>query len=95
MDMATFLDGYDEQRNIRYQVIVEPCKKRGKTGFFLGGNCPRKDGKIGKRCLSQWWASSFEIDDLWNEHRFEVAVLGNLAKFSQNNALQAFSYLNL
>ncbi len=107
--------------------------------LFFWGHRPRKDGKVGKQCLSQWWASPFEIDgivyrtaehymmaekarlfeghdigdriiacsnpkevkklgreiqnfndDLWNEHRFEVVVQGNLAKFSQNSALQGF-----
>ena len=29
-------------------------------------------------------------DELWNQHRFEIVVQGNYAKFSQNDALKEF-----
>ena len=30
--------------------------------IFFWGHQPRRDGKIGKSCLSQWWPSPFELD---------------------------------
>lgn len=107
--------------------------------LFFWGHQPRPDGQIGKQCLSQWWASSFEVngilyptaehymmaekarlfgDDLtaekilsashpdvakklgraakgfdearWVEHRFDIVVRGNEAKFGQNAELKQF-----
>lgn len=31
---------------------------------FFWGNQPRKDGKIDKSCLSQWWLDKFEVDGI-------------------------------
>jgi hypothetical protein len=30
--------------------------------LFFWGHTPRKDGRIGKECLSQWWEAPFEGD---------------------------------
>lgn len=32
--------------------------------LFFWGHQPRQDGQIDKQCLSQWWASSFEVNGL-------------------------------
>lgn len=37
--------------------------KRFKYVFFWGHR-PRKDGQIDKQCFSQWWNSSFKINDI-------------------------------
>lgn len=109
------------------------------TYLHFWGHQPRKDGKIGANCLSQWWPAQFyesnhlfataehymmwrkakafgdencaidilaasnprtakELgrkvkhfdDSAWASQRFDIAVSGNLAKFSQNDELKAF-----
>lgn len=30
--------------------------------LFFWGHRPRRDGRIGKECLSQWWVAPFEVD---------------------------------
>lgn len=30
--------------------------------LFFWGHQPRKDGRIGESCFSQWWMTSFEVD---------------------------------
>lgn len=32
--------------------------------IFFWGHQPRKDGRIGESCFSQWWVASFEVDGL-------------------------------
>jgi len=32
--------------------------------LFYWGHRPRKDGQIGKSCLSQWWENEFEVDNV-------------------------------
>ena len=107
--------------------------------IFFWGHQPRRDGKIGRSCLSQWWPSLFEVDgvsyptaehymmagkaslfgdeetlqkilmipdpriakrlgrsvqgfdeELWCEHRLDIVMRGNEAKFSQNPELLTF-----
>lgn len=44
-------------------------RKQVRSGFrpkwlFFWGHRPRRDGRIGKSCLSQWWSASFEVSGL-------------------------------
>ena len=32
--------------------------------IFFWGHRPRKDGQVGQSCMSQWWESTFEVDDI-------------------------------
>ena len=123
---------------------LESLLAQVRSGFrpeylFFWGHRQRKDGGIGKQCLSQWWPCRFEIDgiqypsaehymvaekarlfgddatcrrilsashpraakklgrqvkgfreDVWSQHRFDVVVRGNEAKFRQNEELGRF-----
>jgi ribA/ribD-fused uncharacterized protein len=125
-------------------IDVESLKREVKAGYrpkflFFWGHHPRRDGQIGKGCLSQWWSSPLEIDgvtyptaehymmaqkaklfedldtlnkilvaphpgaakdlgrsvvgfdeQLWQQHRYEIVLRGNKAKFAQNKELYTF-----
>lgn len=107
--------------------------------LFFWGHHPRRDGRIGRGCLSQWWSSPLEIEgvtystaehymmaekaklfgdldthnkimaashpgaakdlgrsvvgfdeQLWQQHRYEIVLRGNEAKFAQNKELYTF-----
>ncbi len=107
--------------------------------LFFWGHQARKNALIGKRCLSHWWPSSFEVEnvayptmehflmaekarlfgdeearkqillsskpgeaktlgrsvrnfreDIWTAHRSAIAIMGNQAKFTQNETLRDF-----
>ncbi|HSB65300.1 MAG TPA: NADAR family protein [Anaerolineales bacterium] len=109
------------------------------TYLFFWGHRARKDGLIGKQCLSQWWPSSFIIgrisyssaeqylmaekallfgdeemrakilltsspeevkdlgrringfdEDVWSNHRVNIALQANEAKFRQTDSLKKF-----
>lgn len=54
--------------------------------LFFWGHQPRKDGTIGETCFSQWWQSSFEVEDvtyLTAEH-WMMAQKARLFKDSEN-----------
>jgi ribA/ribD-fused uncharacterized protein len=56
---------YPMRRNNIYNVdtLTTELRKGGKLEYlFFWKPDSRKDGLIGKECLSQWWASSFEIE---------------------------------
>ena len=120
-------------------LLVEVKKGFRPKYLFFWGHQPRKDGQIGKECLSQWWPALFELDGIvyptaehymmaqkarlfgdqatyekilaaphpgaakklgrevqgfdeaiWSQHRFELVIRGNLAKFGQNAELKQF-----
>ena len=123
---------------------VDSLIREVKAGYrpkflFFWGHHPRRDGRIGKGCLSQWWSSPLEIDgatyptaehymmaekaklfgdldthnkimaaphpgaakdlgrsvvgfdeQLWQQHRYEIVLRGNEAKFAQNKELKIY-----
>jgi ribA/ribD-fused uncharacterized protein len=128
--------------NSQYDVnaLINDIKNGFKpTYLFFWGHQPRRDGQIGKQCLSQWWPSPFSIENItyptvehylmaekarlfrdevtwekilaasspaeaknlgrrvirfdevtWSHQRFDIAVQGNEAKFSQNDELRRY-----
>ncbi|EZH73226.1 hypothetical protein ATO12_19675 [Aquimarina atlantica] len=47
------------------QNIQEQFNKGKKLKYlFFWGHTPNKDGSIGKSCFSQWWESSFKVDNV-------------------------------
>jgi ribA/ribD-fused uncharacterized protein len=76
---------------IRYQT-AEHYMMASKARLFddrallpeiLAANHPRQTQILGRKI------QGFE-ESIWNEHRFQIVVAGNLAKFQQNSPLQAF-----
>jgi ribA/ribD-fused uncharacterized protein len=76
---------------IRYQT-AEHYMMASKARLFddrallpeiLAANHPRQTQILGRKI------QGFE-ESIWNEHRFQIVVAGNLAKFQQSPPLQAF-----
>ena len=49
--------------NLEWIKNLHESEERVKYIFFWG-HTPRKDGQIGQSCMSQWWESIFEVDDI-------------------------------
>ena len=121
-------------------ALIDAVKQGQKLKYtFFWRHHPSADGQLSNNCFSQWWESSFVIDDItystaehymmaekarlfndadtfekisrasspgaakkygrlvqgfdeqiWQAHRFDIVVRGNVAKFGQNKALKTF-----
>ena len=52
---------------MKYDInwLIEQYEKEERLKYvFFWGDKPKKDGSIGKSCLSQWWLSDFEKDGI-------------------------------
>ena len=54
------------QHSIRtVAALREACRQGYRPKYlFFWGHQPRRDGIIGKECLSQWWEAGFNIDEV-------------------------------
>ena len=45
--------------------LREACRRGYRPKYlFFWGHQPRRDGTIGKECLSQWWEAGFNVDEV-------------------------------
>lgn len=44
------------------ELIARADRGAGPKYLYFWGHSPRKDGRIGASCLSQWWESPFTVD---------------------------------
>ena len=49
--------------NLEWIKNLHETEERIKYIFFWGHQ-PRKDGQVSASCFSQWWESTFEVDDI-------------------------------
>ena len=120
-------------------LLARTARKQKTKYLYFWGHRPTANGTLSGSCLSQWWASPFEVDgvryataehwmmagkarlfgddgaadrivkashpdcakrlgrevrgfdqDRWDEHRFDLVMEGNRAKFSQHPDLREF-----
>ena len=120
-------------------LLARTARKQKTDYLYFWGHKATANGALSGSCLSQWWASPFEVDGVryataehwmmaakarlfgdeeavdrivaaprpdyakrlgrkvrgfdqrrWDEHRFDLVVAGNRAKFSQHPDLQDF-----
>lgn len=82
---AFVVDGV-EFPTAEHYMMVKKAELFGNTDIaqkMLDGADPGKVKALGRQ------VKGFN-DELWNKHRFDIVVRGNLAKFSQNEALKEF-----
>ncbi|MBK8624503.1 MAG: NADAR family protein [Saprospiraceae bacterium] len=48
---------------MKYDINYCKNQKENKEFIFFWGHRPSKDGTITKTCFSQWWQSSFEVEN--------------------------------
>lgn len=69
-----------------HYVMAQKAKLFGDTAIFeqiIHANHPKQAKDLGRK------VANFD-EKVWNEHRFDIVVKGNFAKFSQHDALKAF-----
>lgn len=49
---------------MKYSVEKLIAENQDNKYLFFWGHQPNKDGSISKTCFSQWWLSSFEVDNV-------------------------------
>lgn len=69
-----------------HYMMAQKAKFFGDMAVFeqiIHSSHPKLAKKLGRK------VANFD-EKMWNEHRFDIVVKGNLAKFSQHNELKAF-----
>ena len=71
------------------KYTVKTMQKKQETDeqlkyLFFWGHTPAKNGEITKSCLSQWWASEFEIDGI-NYRSAEQFMMAEKARIFNDN----------
>ena len=56
--------------------------------LFFWGHTPRKDGTIGKECLSQWWETPFEVDSVTYRSAEHSMMAGKARLFGDTATLE-------
>lgn len=49
---------------MKYSIEKLIAENQDNKYLFFWGHQPNKDGSISKTCFSQWWLSSFEVDNV-------------------------------
>lgn len=49
---------------MKYNIEKLISENHNNKYLFFWGHQPNKDGSVSKTCLSQWWLSSFEVDNV-------------------------------
>ena len=85
-----FAAGFDidgiHYRTAEHYMMAQKAKFFGDMAVFeqiIHSSHPKLAKKLGRK------VANFD-EKMWNEHRFDIVVKGNLAKFSQHDELKAF-----
>ncbi|MEN2401368.1 NADAR family protein [Flavobacterium sp. MC2016-06] len=73
---------------MKYNIDKLITEKQENKYLFFWGHQPNKDGSISKTCFSQWWLSSFEVENVSYKTAEHWMMAKKAELFNDNETLE-------
>jgi ribA/ribD-fused uncharacterized protein len=73
---------------MKYNIEKLISENQNNKYLFFWGHQPNKDGSVSKTCFSQWWLSSFEVENVTYKTAEHWMMAKKAALFNDNEILE-------